>query len=338
MMDGFIPPKGTREIVILSDRDEKAIQSAAKAVEWFGALGLTVRVARPPEDFKDFNAAVIGTLDAALDKAQAAVRAAVEAAEVCFVSPFSEEWGAQIQTFNDCMTAAGALESGDHARVMALLARAAAIGLSSLQADMLVKAVQKTTDIGIKNLRKTLANETEEARLKAWKAGAAERERAAVAQEAARRRKIEEERARLWDFMLADRHEQEAARRRGERLSRTRGGRRRRECTSAISDLCKPHAHRRFGAAAEARGARGGKYLWSRRCSSLFNRVRHPFQAPRRRRSHITAELTPTPSRARSSTSQRPWSSPTGMASKANSLPCCAPSSPKGALSIRSCR
>jgi Toprim domain len=202
MMDGFIPPKGTREIVILSDRDEKGIQSAAKAVEWFGALGLTVRVARPPEDFKDFNAAVTGTLDAALDKAQAAVRAAVEAAEVCFVSPFSEEWGAQIQTFNDCMTAAGALESGDHARVMALLARAAAIGLSSLQADMLVKAVQKTTDIGIKNLRKTLANETEEARLKAWKAGAAERERAAVAQEAARRRKIEEERARLWDSCL----------------------------------------------------------------------------------------------------------------------------------------
>ena len=90
MMDGFIPPKGTREIVILADRDEKGIQSAAKAVEWFGALGLTVRVARPPEDFKDFNAAVTGTLDAALDKAQAAVRAAVEAAEVCFVSPFSE--------------------------------------------------------------------------------------------------------------------------------------------------------------------------------------------------------------------------------------------------------
>jgi hypothetical protein len=202
MMDGFIPPKGTREIVILSDRDERGIQSAAKAVEWFGALGLTVRVARPPEDFKDFNAAITGTLDAALDKAQAAVRAAVEAAEVCFVSPFSEEWGAQIQTFNDCMTAAGALESGDYARVMALLGRAAAIGLSSLQADMLVKAVQKTTDIGIKNLRKTLANETEEARLKAWKAGTAERERAAVAQEAARRRKIEEERARLWDSCL----------------------------------------------------------------------------------------------------------------------------------------
>ena len=180
----------------------KGLQSAAKAVKWFGALGLTVRVAQPPEDFKDFNAAITGTLDAALDNAQAAVRAAVEAAEVCFVSPFSEEWGAQIQTFNDCMTAAGTLESGDHARVMALLARAAAIGLSSLQADMLVKAVQRTTDIGIKNLRKTLANETEEARLKAWKAGAAERERAAVAQEAARRRKIEEERARLWDSCL----------------------------------------------------------------------------------------------------------------------------------------
>ena len=152
MMHGFIPPKGTREIIILADRDEKGIQSAVKAVEWFGALGLTVRVARPPEDFKDFNAAVTGTLDGALDKAQAAVRAAVEAAEVRFLSRFSVEWGADIRTFDDCMTAAGTLESGDHARVVALLGRAAAIGLSSLQADMLVKAVQKTTDIGIKNL------------------------------------------------------------------------------------------------------------------------------------------------------------------------------------------
>ena len=199
MMDGFIPPKGTREIVILADRDEKGIQGAAKAVDGSARWGLRCASPEPPEDFKDFNAAITGKLDAALDKAQAAVRAAVEAAEVCFISPFSEEWGAKIQTFDDCMTAAGALESGDHARVMALLARAAAIGLSSLQADMLVKAVQKTTDIGIKNLRKTLANEIEEARLKAWKAGAAERERVAVAQEAERRRKIEEERARLWN-------------------------------------------------------------------------------------------------------------------------------------------
>ena len=199
MMDGFIPPKGTREIVILADRDEKGIQSAAKAVEWFGGLGLTVRVARPPDDFKDFNAAVTGTLGSALDKAQAAVRTAVEAAEVRFVSPFSEKLGAEIQTFDDCMTAAGTLDSGDHARVVALLVRAAAIALSSLQADMLVKAVQKMTGIGIKTLRKTLANETEEARLKAWKAGAAERERVAVAQEAERRRKIEEERSRLWN-------------------------------------------------------------------------------------------------------------------------------------------
>ena len=52
MMDGFIPPKGTREIVILADRDEKGIQSAAKAAKWFGALGLTVCVAQPPEDLR----------------------------------------------------------------------------------------------------------------------------------------------------------------------------------------------------------------------------------------------------------------------------------------------
>jgi hypothetical protein len=45
MMDGFLPPKGTHEIVILADRDVKGIQGAAKAVSSFAALGLTVRVA-----------------------------------------------------------------------------------------------------------------------------------------------------------------------------------------------------------------------------------------------------------------------------------------------------
>jgi hypothetical protein len=199
MMEGFIPPKATRDIVVLADRDEKGIQGAEKAIVWFAALGLTVRVAQPPEDFKDFDAAITGKLDVALDESQAAVRAAVEAAEVRFVSPFSGGDGAETQTFDDCMKAAAALATGDHARVVALLARAAAIGLSDLQADMLVKAVHKTTDIGIKTLRKTLANEAEEARLKAWKAGSAERERLAVVEEAERRRKIEEERARLWD-------------------------------------------------------------------------------------------------------------------------------------------
>jgi Toprim domain len=142
MMDGFIPPQGTRAIVVLADRDEKGIQGAAKAVVWFAALGLTVRVAEPPEEFKDFNAAVTGKFDVALDKAQATVRAAVEAAEVRFVSPFSEGEGAEVQTFDDCMTAAAALEIGDHARVVALLARAATIGLSGLQAEILVKALR----------------------------------------------------------------------------------------------------------------------------------------------------------------------------------------------------
>ena len=93
-----------------------------------------------------------------LDHAYAAVRAAVEAAEVRFVSPFSGGEGAEIQTFNDCMKAGAALESADHASVVALLARAAAIGLSGLQTDMLVKAVHKATDIGIKTLRKALAD------------------------------------------------------------------------------------------------------------------------------------------------------------------------------------
>ena len=199
MLDSFIPPRGTREIVILVDRDAKGLQAAAKAVVWFGALGLTVRVAEPPEDFKDFNEALVGKTGEALDQAFAAVRAAVEVAEVRFVSPFSGGEGAEIQTFDDCLKTAAELKSGDHARVLALLARAATIGLSGLQTDLLVKAVHKTTDIGIKTLRKTLADEIEEARLKAWKAGAAARERLAAFEEAERRRNIEEERARLWN-------------------------------------------------------------------------------------------------------------------------------------------
>jgi Toprim domain len=45
MMDGFIPPKGTREIVILADRDEKGIQSAAKP--WNGSASWGLRCASP---------------------------------------------------------------------------------------------------------------------------------------------------------------------------------------------------------------------------------------------------------------------------------------------------
>jgi hypothetical protein len=48
----------------------------------------------------------------------------------------------------DCMTAAAELQTGEHARVVALLARAPAIGLSGPQTDMLVNALRKTTDVG----------------------------------------------------------------------------------------------------------------------------------------------------------------------------------------------
>jgi hypothetical protein len=67
MLDGLIPPKGTREIVILADRDAKGLQGVAKGVAWFAALGLTVRVAEPPGTVKDFNEAVTGKSGEALD-------------------------------------------------------------------------------------------------------------------------------------------------------------------------------------------------------------------------------------------------------------------------------
>ena len=80
-------------------------------------------------------------------------------------------------------------------------------------------------------------------------------------------------------IMLENRDEQDAARGRGGRRSPARGGRRRRERASALSDLWEPFAERRFGAAVEARGARSGQESRGREDAGAYSvRERHPVQ------------------------------------------------------------
>jgi hypothetical protein len=89
MMDGFIPSKGRARSSLPPIAMRKGFRPLRRPSSGSPRWDLRVRGALPPEDFKDFNAAVTGNLDGAPDKAQAAVRAAVDAAEVRFVSPFS---------------------------------------------------------------------------------------------------------------------------------------------------------------------------------------------------------------------------------------------------------
>jgi hypothetical protein len=101
-------------------------------------------------------------------------------------------------TFEDCIKVAQALKKGDAAAVMALLVKAAAIGLSGIQAEMLLKAITEATGATLKPLREAWAKLQAEEQRKAWSAGAAERARRAEEQEAQRRRERDEERGRRW--------------------------------------------------------------------------------------------------------------------------------------------
>jgi hypothetical protein len=104
---------------------------------------------------------------------------------------------ATLDTFEGCIKAAVALKKGDAAGVVALLVKAAAIGLSGLQADMLIKAIAGATDAGRMALRETWAEVQAEESRKAWSESGAERQRRAADQEAKRQRECEEERERV---------------------------------------------------------------------------------------------------------------------------------------------
>jgi hypothetical protein len=100
-------------------------------------------------------------------------------------------------TFEECIKVAQALKKGDAAAVMALLAKAAAIGLSAIQAEMLLNAIAEATGATLRPLRKAWAKLQAEEERKAWSAGAAERARQAEEQKAQRERERDEERERL---------------------------------------------------------------------------------------------------------------------------------------------
>jgi hypothetical protein len=107
------------------------------------------------------------------------------------------------ENFADLLKAAKSLKPGDAAGVVALFVKVAAVGLSGVQADMLIKAIAKATGAGIKTLRKTWAEAQEEEQRRAGEAGAPERMREAAEKEARRKRLGEEERERLWNSCRA---------------------------------------------------------------------------------------------------------------------------------------
>jgi hypothetical protein len=90
-----------------------------------------------------------------------------------------------------------ALKLGDDRGVIALLAKAAALGLDEMQADMLIKAINKATKLGLRMMRAAWKVLVERAKAEAWTAGAAERERAKAEQEARWQHEREHERDRL---------------------------------------------------------------------------------------------------------------------------------------------
>jgi hypothetical protein len=103
-----------------------------------------------------------------------------------------------LMTYEDCVGAAGTLKKGDEAKLRAILARAAEIGITDLQAEALINALRDATGIGKKAIKKAWTVFKEKA--DAEKAAEAEKERLkeAAAWAARAQAQRDEERARLW--------------------------------------------------------------------------------------------------------------------------------------------
>jgi hypothetical protein len=104
----------------------------------------------------------------------------------------------QSPAFDALLEEARALKPGDMESILGLLAKAARLHLSALEADALVKTIHKSTGLTITALRKTLKTLKEKAQEDEWNAGASQRDRARAAREAQRERERKEERERLW--------------------------------------------------------------------------------------------------------------------------------------------
>jgi hypothetical protein len=100
--------------------------------------------------------------------------------------------------FAACLRKAGELKPDDDVGVAALMAEAAAAGLTDVQSDMLAKSIAKATKVGLKTLRLAWAKALADLINARKAAEAPERERREAEAKIEAARKLEEERARLW--------------------------------------------------------------------------------------------------------------------------------------------
>jgi hypothetical protein len=92
----------------------------------------------------------------------------------------NEDMSGQPPSFKALIEEAEALTPGDDRGVIGLLVKGAALHLTELQADILIRTIHRKTKIGLKQLRKTWTIKQEEVAKREYEAGAEERERTAA--------------------------------------------------------------------------------------------------------------------------------------------------------------
>jgi hypothetical protein len=195
---GLILPEGVRRIVLIADNDSEPGALAAHlltAVTRFLGLGLEVVIDWPAAGL-DWNDVLLGG-----QRRKPEFAAEVEALRHPGGTEGSAEFIERARLIlkpADILAAAAALQKGDEAALTALMRKAAETDLTGVQADMLIKAIARSTGVGLKPLRQELARAQAEARKRAWEAGAEERQRLEAEREAMRQRLEEEEHDRIW--------------------------------------------------------------------------------------------------------------------------------------------
>jgi hypothetical protein len=106
--------------------------------------------------------------------------------------------GAVADTYEACLRDAHALQKSDEAGLRTILARAAEIGITDLQAEALINALRDATGIGKKVIKGAWKVFKEKADKERWERAEKERLAEAAAWAARGRQQKDEERARLW--------------------------------------------------------------------------------------------------------------------------------------------
>ena len=174
---------------------------------------------------------------------------------------------AQSPSFKALMEEARKLEPGDDTGVIALLVKAAALHLSEIQADFLLKAIRTATGMGLKTLRKTWAFWQGEIKKREDEAGKEERERTAAdwAAEAAKARA--QFKQRMFESCRHIAEDPAPARPDGGGRARARRRGRGREHPPNFSDLRLSSPRRRSRCACSGSGRRrAARIWWSKKC------------------------------------------------------------------------